>query len=117
VVIDARELESLRADFARLLTETVEIRRQVRTGDGAGGFVESETTVVVAPARFAPLSEREVRIAEQLQVVAEATVTLPWHVDVRAGDVVVRGSERWEVRGVLPERTWHLVRRALVVRA
>jgi head-tail adaptor len=115
-VIDARELANLRADFARLLTETVEIRRRVRAADGAGGFVESETTLVVAPARFAPLSEREARIAEQLEVVAEATVTLPWHVDVQAGDVVLRGSERWEVRGVLPERTWHLVRRALVVR-
>jgi len=117
MVIDARELASLRADFAGLLSETVELRRRVKTGDGAGGFGESETTVVVAPARFTPLSERDVRIADQLKVVAEATVTLPWHVDVRAGDVVVRGSERWEVRGVLPERTWHLVRRALVVRA
>jgi head-tail adaptor len=116
VVIDARELASLRADVARLLSEAVELRRRVRTGDGAGGFTESETTVVVAPARFAPLNEREVRIAEQLKVVAEATVTLPWHVDVQAGDIVVRGSERWEVRGVLPERTWHLVRRALVAR-
>jgi len=114
MVIDPQTLAELRQLIAGTMPEQVAVYRRTRTSDGMGGWTESETLVATTPARLSRVDARLVELARALQVTAQAVLTVPWSLDLRPGDVVVRGSQRWRVEAVLPDPSQHVVRRAFV---
>jgi len=104
----------MRSTLNDSLPDTAQVQRRSLTGDGAGGFTESWSTVATVACRVAPSgqSPQERVIAERLTATSVWTVTLPALTDVQSADRIVVGTRTFEVIGVLA-RSDELARRVV----
>lgn len=94
--------------FDSLLNKSYTVTRQVRAGDGQGGWTVSWAAVGTWPGRMRPATsaERELAAAEQRQI-SHVLYTRP-AADILRGDRVAGDGATWEVQGVRePSRADH----------
>jgi hypothetical protein len=97
-------LARFRALDERAMPDTATITRTspgVQNADGS--FEDGTTTTVTYPCRIAPLGSSPVEqvYAARLENVTGFTITLPWNADVNEKDVIVSGTQKYQVLGVL----------------
>jgi hypothetical protein len=98
-MITNAELARLRSVAQRLLHDEATVLRVVRTADGAGGWLESETAVGTYPALLSVggMKPSVQRIAERLDVAALWLITLPHDANVQEHDVVAIAGRRFKI--------------------
>lgn len=118
--LTAAELAAMRSEVEFTLPTTGAIYRRTMTSDSAGGFTVSEALVEADVAcRIDPISDRDAVLQTYAEKIGNRPVwklALYYTEDITEGDVLIIGDDtRYEVIGLL-ERSWEIVRWALIVR-
>lgn len=117
-MLSAAEIDEMRATIAQTFSLTAEVRRPVTAPDGMGGQTTTWQTVATVPCALAPLERvatEQVRGGQPIPAVTWQLL-VPVQTDLRASDLVVVGTETFEVAAVLAPETRELARRALLVK-
>lgn len=101
-MITPAELASMRADFARSLTDTATILRRTSSQSATGAALKTFAPAGAAVAcRPAPMSRNQKQLlADQQAAISAVTIHLPYGTDVRTTDRVQIGAATYEVVGV-----------------
>lgn len=95
--------------IGHLLNQTVEIQRNQRTSDGAGGFADLYVTMVMVPSRRRPATVREASVAGQVRADISDVFYFEAGTSMAVQDRLVLDGESWEVVGVKhPSADHHL---------
>lgn len=113
-------MASMRDAAESILTDTAQIRRNVKASNGAGGFTHTTETVKVCgssdiPCLLAPAktSQAEGPQADSIAAISEWMFTFPAETDVRATDVIVHSSGEFDVIAVRERRSLEFVTRVV----
>jgi SPP1 family predicted phage head-tail adaptor len=89
------------------LRDPCAFQREVRTPDGAGGWVASWQTIAGAPSRcmFKRLSGSEMWRAMRVEAKISAKVVCRAFADLSEGDRVIVGGRAWNIRFIGEEGT------------
>lgn len=103
--MNSDDLAYIRQGIAEFLTDTCSIYGVSTSSDGYGGISETETIKGDnIPCYFMAGSGRLGLVAERVFEKFDGVVLLPYGTDVNAGDIIVKGTQRYKVLGEL-ERT------------
>ena len=101
----AAEIAELTEQDESAMQSTCTLRRVTRSDDGAGGWMETETTSTVK-CRFEAASGREAVSADQLQAFGRHHVALPKTTNVNGIDRVSVDGRAYKVIYVSPVHTY-----------
>jgi len=94
------DLDKIRAEQEKLMTETVYIQRLTRVSDGAGGWTETWQTVATTKGRIATQSGGETKRGGAVTVNMSLVVTLPHDTDLRQDDRLQIGGKQYEIDNI-----------------
>jgi len=98
MVVSAQELRRIAQDILRLLPERAALQRASEVTDQYGVVHHTYTTVMTdIPCRVAPITVGISPGREQVQLRGDVTLLLPREVELRIGDIVTVGAQRYRV--------------------
>jgi SPP1 family predicted phage head-tail adaptor len=95
------DLNKIRAEREKLLSETVYVQRLTRTSDTAGGSSEAWQTVYTVDGSLVQSSGNERVIADRIGAVLTYTATLPYDTDVLQGDRLQVNGRQYQIETIL----------------
>ena len=97
------ELTRLRSDVAAFMNETCEIYHRTLTADGQGGTAVTvpETASATTVCRRIPISSKEQRQGGGTPLVNVDRLQVPHNAPIVETDLLVIGSDRFEVIGII----------------
>jgi len=110
------DLDKIREEQKKFMSETVYIQRLTRTSDGAGGWTEAWQTVATTKGRLTPgRSADEVERGGMVAAYGEFVVTLPHDTELRQDDRLQVNSTQYEVKAI-SDRSEKTALRVIVVK-
>lgn len=117
--LSAKILARMRSDAEKLLPDTCTIQAVSTTPDGRGGFTETWSTAsggagVKCRLDPFPREEQPETVAGREATIHRRMLTVPWDAPLDASKRVLVGTATYEVRDMMDDHSWRVVRRALV---
>jgi SPP1 family predicted phage head-tail adaptor len=109
------DLEKIRAEQAKLMTETVYVQHLTRVSDGAGGWTEVWQTVATTKGRIATQGGGETKRGGAVTADVSLIVTVPHDTDLRQDDRLQIGGKQYEIESIF-ERSEKTALRVVVKR-